>query len=386
MKKLLLFLGFLVGILNIASAQYCVGGPSSTFDSNLAAASITGDAGTSISYTGCPGVSGVQDLTASASVTLSAGGSYTLNVTPGTCGGNYGNALEAWIDWDQNGVFDASESVGTWTGTPPAVQQNFSVNVPASVAAGTTRMRIQQQEGGFLPLSPCATFNWGSVVDFEVVISPSFLTYCAGGPSSTFDSNLAAASITGDAGTSISYTGCPGVTGLEDLTGSTSVTLSAGGVYTLNVTPGSCGGNYGNALEAWIDWDQNGVFDASESVGTWSGTPGAVGALPFSVTVPASANSGVTTLRIQQQEGGFLPLDPCASYTWGSKTDFGIALAPPSITCFAPSQLSVTALTGTSADLNWVDNSASGLANIEYGTSWIYSRNRNFNYWNNQQS
>ena len=78
MKKLLLFLGFLVGILNIASAQYCVGGPSSTFDSNLAAASITGDAGTSISYTGCPGVSGVQDLTASASVTLSAGGSYTL--------------------------------------------------------------------------------------------------------------------------------------------------------------------------------------------------------------------------------------------------------------------------------------------------------------------
>jgi hypothetical protein len=168
-------------------------------------------------------------------------------------------------------------------------------------------------------------------------------------------------------GTSISYTGCPGVTGLEDLTGSTSVTLSAGGVYTLNVTPGSCGGNYGNALEAWIDWDQNGVFDASESVGTWSGTPGAVGALPFSVTVPASANSGVTTLRIQQQEGGFLPLDPCASYTWGSKTDFGIALAPPSITCFAPSQLSVTALTSSSADLNWVDNSASGLANIEYG-------------------
>jgi hypothetical protein len=102
MKKLLLFLGFLVGILNIASAQYCAGGPSSTFDSNLAAASITGDAGTSISYTGCPGVTGVQDLTASASVTLSAGGSYTLNVTPGSCGGNYGNALEAWIDWDQN--------------------------------------------------------------------------------------------------------------------------------------------------------------------------------------------------------------------------------------------------------------------------------------------
>jgi len=367
MKKLLLFLGFLVGILNIASAQYCAGGPSSTFDSNLAAASITGDAGTSISYTGCPGVTGVQDLTASASVTLSAGGSYTLNVTPGSCGGNYGNALEAWIDWDQNGVFDASESVGTWTGTPPAVQQNFSVNVPASVAAGTTRMRIQQQESGFLPLDPCANFTWGSVVDFEVVISPSFLTYCAGGPSSTFDSNLAAASITGDAGTSISYTGCPGVTGLEDLTGSTSVTLSAGGVYTLNVTPGSCGGNYGNALEAWIDWDQNGVFDASESVGTWSGTPGAVGALPFSVTVPASANSGVTTLRIQQQEGGSLPLDPCASFTWGSKTDFGIALAPPSITCFAPSQLSVTALTSSSADLNWVDNSASGLANIEYG-------------------
>lgn len=150
-------------------AQYCTNvGPSSTIDSNVKSVSLTGEVG-SINFTGCPGVVGLQDLT-SLSTTLNASSSYTLQVLFGTCGNNYAGAGQAWIDFDQSGIFDPSESVGTWAGTPPATLSTFNFNVPAGAQNGATRMRIMQQEGGALPLNPCGTFSWGSVMDFTIII------------------------------------------------------------------------------------------------------------------------------------------------------------------------------------------------------------------------
>ena len=78
----------------------------STADSNIEGVNLTGDA-TNIAYTGCPGVLGVEDLTATQSADVTAGSGYTANVGFGTCGGNYGGAGEAWIDWNQNDIFDS---------------------------------------------------------------------------------------------------------------------------------------------------------------------------------------------------------------------------------------------------------------------------------------
>lgn len=150
-------------------AQYCTNvGPTSTIDSNVKSVSLTGEVG-SINFTGCPGVIGLQDLT-SLSTTLNAGGSYSLQVLFGTCGNNYAGAGQAWIDFDQSGTFDPSESVGTWVGTPPATLSVFNFSVPAGAQNGATRMRITQQEGGAIPLNPCGTFSWGSVMDFTIII------------------------------------------------------------------------------------------------------------------------------------------------------------------------------------------------------------------------
>jgi hypothetical protein len=101
---------------------------------------------------------------------LNAGSSYLAQVQFGTCGGNYYGSGTAWIDFDQNGVFDATEVIGTWTGTPPTALSNFNFTVPAGAANGTTRMRVTQQEGASLPLDPCASFAWGSVMDFSITI------------------------------------------------------------------------------------------------------------------------------------------------------------------------------------------------------------------------
>jgi hypothetical protein len=150
-------------------SQYCsTGGPTSGADSNVQTVSLIGESG-AINYTGCPGVIGVQNLT-NLGTTLSAGNPYTSQIKFGTCGGNYNGAGQAWIDFDQSGSFDPSESIGTWSGIPPVAISNFNFIVPFGAQNGVTRMRVNQQEGGTLPLNPCASFSWGSVMDFSITI------------------------------------------------------------------------------------------------------------------------------------------------------------------------------------------------------------------------
>jgi hypothetical protein len=170
LKKILFFFG--IAIVHSVNAQYCTNvGPSSTADSNVESVVLIGASG-SINYVGCPGVVGLQDLT-NLSATLNAGSPYIATIDFGTCGGPYAGAGQAWIDFDQSGTFDPSESIGTWQGTPPAAPQAFNFTAPFSAQNGITRMRVMQYESNSvtLPLDPCASFTWGSVMDFGIVIS-----------------------------------------------------------------------------------------------------------------------------------------------------------------------------------------------------------------------
>ena len=201
MKKRLLRAGILLSSLfmwQAASGQYCEGGPSSTFDSNIGAASITGENATSISYTGCPAVTGVEDQTTQV-VELIAGSSYTFSITLNTCSAtSYEGAGEVWIDFNQNNVFEPSESIGTATipvfdGGPVTASLPFTV--PLTAVGGVTRIRAMQLEGGTIPLDPCESFTWGSVVDFSAditaaVASCSFPTGLTATPTSQQDVDL----------------------------------------------------------------------------------------------------------------------------------------------------------------------------------------------------
>jgi hypothetical protein len=161
-------------------AQYCTNVGSTTgVDSNMSGFNLAGESGTSITYTGsCPGTVGLNDQTAAETVTLTAGNNYTAFAQFGTCGGNYSGVGQAWIDYNQNYVFEASESIGTWSGIPPTAVSNWPFTVPAGALSGTTRMRVVQYEGGTLPINACSQFPWGSTVDFTVVIGGG--TDCSG--------------------------------------------------------------------------------------------------------------------------------------------------------------------------------------------------------------
>jgi len=168
MKTILLF-GSLCFFLTNTQAQYCTtGGPTSLNDSNLEQLQITGASG-SINFTGCPAVLGVQYHTTE-TVTLSAGAAYVVTIKFGTCGGNFSGNGEAWIDYNGDNNFSPSESILTWTGTPPMSATGYVINVPAGAISGATRMRVMQAENSVLPMDPCATFTWGSVTDFNVII------------------------------------------------------------------------------------------------------------------------------------------------------------------------------------------------------------------------
>ena len=146
----------------------CQGGPTATGDSNVESVTLNGTTGTAINYTGCPGVLGVEQ--SSETATLGVGNSFQADIQFGTCGNNFSGNGEAWIDFNQNSVFEPSESIGTWTGIPPTSISSFMFTVPLTAVLGSTKMRVQQQENSTLPLDPCAAFTWGSVVDFNIVI------------------------------------------------------------------------------------------------------------------------------------------------------------------------------------------------------------------------
>ena len=168
MRILNLFLWVIFGGIT-TYGQYCtLGGPTSNVDSNVESVIFTGVSG-GINHIGCPSQIGVE-VYLNESTTLSAGSSYSLQVDFGTCGGNFAGAGAVWIDFDQSQTFTQNEIVGTWVGTPPALPVLFNVSVPNNAHNGPTRMRVTQQEAATLPLNPCATFQWGSVMDFGITI------------------------------------------------------------------------------------------------------------------------------------------------------------------------------------------------------------------------
>lgn len=263
MKKYLFLL--VGGLLSVGTAfsqvTYCTGGPSSAADSELASATLLGQT-TNISYQQiCPGTIGVNNQRALHSADLVIGLPYTLNLSFGTCGGNFTNMASAYIDWDGNGTFDPSEAIGTSAATPVPFTGAYTFTVPPTAVPGTTVLRVLQWEtsGQTLPLNPCATMTWGSMTDFSiVVIPPGPCTNAAVNNATTTATqvcvgigvNLGATGVSFGTGTtyqwqvstdSINFTNIPGATTVNYPTGP----LSATAFYRLQVT---CGASVANSV------------------------------------------------------------------------------------------------------------------------------------------
>lgn len=278
----------------------------------------------SINNTGTGSTTGptYNDYT-SQSTTLDPGMTYTVDITSG----NYQpDNYAAWIDYDQSGTFDASEKLGEFATTTLFETQSITFTVPASATPGTTVMRVRgvyHNTGEPIPTDPCFSYDFGETEDYGIDIMGATSGYCI--PSSaqgTGDGDFIDGVVLG----SINNTGSGGV-GVPTYSNNTaqSTILQTGTSYGVSITSGVYQpDNYA----AWIDYDQNGVFDASEKLGEF-GTTTSYETQVINFTVPMGATSGMTVMRVRgvyHDTGEPDPTDPCFAYNYGETEDYGIEI------------------------------------------------------------
>ncbi len=163
---------------------YCMPvSPTNPNDSQILGVTLNGDGNAINLEAPCPALTGPQDYT-SISVNLMQGLTYDLSVLMGQCGDfPYDNTLKAWIDFNQDGIWEPTEELGVYTGTAtPAGELNtLNFTVPFAAVPGQTGMRIVMQETTNADMvTPCGTFAYGSVYDFTVNILET--SACLGTP------------------------------------------------------------------------------------------------------------------------------------------------------------------------------------------------------------
>jgi len=188
--------------------------------------------------------------------------------------------------------------------------------------------------------------------------------------------------------TNNSGTGCPsdpvpgnqGVglngNGYSDYTGLGSVaTLTAGNTYSCKVFAGQ----YPEHYTAWMDYNDDGVFSASERLGyttTQAAGSGVVGALggstSFPIVLACNPPIGVHRLRVKCAYGQVngLAIDPCTTYSYNETEDYLVTLSQP-LPCPAPNTFAMTSgsQTTSGATFTWNIGCAETDWEIEYGNT-----------------
>lgn len=96
-----------------------------------------------------------------------------FSVEIGTCGGNFGNGVKIFIDYNQDGLFTG---VGEEVYVSPAATngphtETGNITIPLTAVPGNTVMRVVNVETGTPgTITPCGTYTWGETEDYLVNI------------------------------------------------------------------------------------------------------------------------------------------------------------------------------------------------------------------------
>ncbi|PQJ09298.1 hypothetical protein CJD36_018795 [Flavipsychrobacter stenotrophus] len=123
---------------------------------------------------------GYEDHT-SLSATLAAGTTVVSNITVGT---GFQTSTQVWIDFNDNGLFEGSETVGGLN--DQLGNFNISLSIPSGATPGTHKMRVLTGfDIGYYPdLSPCGTYQYGNAKDYMVNIVPATVDVTISGATS----------------------------------------------------------------------------------------------------------------------------------------------------------------------------------------------------------
>ncbi|MFM7766928.1 MAG: GEVED domain-containing protein, partial [Bacteroidota bacterium] len=246
----------------------------------------------------CSGQPNAGTITAPASICPST--NFTVSATGLTAG------TGVTYTWQS-----ATSCNGPWTNIAGATSASLTANI---TAATSFRVITSCSNSGLSNTSNCVS----------VAVNPFLGCYCASNATSNADEDITNVTL----GTLNNSSSCgvvapgPGSVASQYSNFTTSVSapvLAQGSTVSASVTMTSCGGSYGNKSRMWIDFDQNGSYDAAELVLDGTFTTGNHTATA-SVLIPPSALPGITGMRVVNVESTVV--NACGTYSWGETEDY----------------------------------------------------------------
>lgn len=166
--------------------------------------------------------------------------------------------------------------------------------------------------------------------------------------------------------------------GYADYT-SINTSINKGSVYSISLSPFYSGSTYTEYFKVYIDYNKDLDFDdVNELVYTSSGTTSTVSG---TFTVPSTASSGTTHMRVIMKDGAIS--GPCESFTYGETEDYSVNIQSETTSvCNAPTGLSAGSITSSSASLTWIAVSGASSYTVQVkpstSSSWTsYTANSN---------
>jgi gliding motility-associated-like protein len=262
--------------------------------------------------------SGYQDFYNTVSMSATAGATINYSITCSS--GTYGRAI--WVDWNENGTFEASEqmvSSSSYESSP----LTGSFTIPAGTSSGTKRMRILASWTPSNPSDPCNNSGSGEYEDYKIIVSgggptPTHCVPTTSGGSTYYITNFTTTGGT----TNINNSSGSSASGYQDFYNTVSMSANTGATINYSISCSSSGSTYGRAI--WIDWNENGVFEASEQVvssGSYASSP-----LTGSFSIPTGVSSGTKRMRILASYTPSNPSNPCSNSGSGEYEDYKIII------------------------------------------------------------
>jgi hypothetical protein len=292
----------------------------------------------------CTGIPspGTATINGSSSATVCNGSNVGLSLS----GFTTGNGIS--LQWESSPAGQA-----TWSAITGATNPTYNAQV---TAATDYRAVITCSNGGGSDVSNTVT----------ATLSPFYVCYCS--PSTGTTLHTSTANYTTNVaipGTSLNNTttavGPGGYTFANPSVSSNTATLAQGVPYTINVTESTTTAN----SEVWVDWDQNGTFDATEYYQLVKTNLIASG----TITPPLTATLGLTGMRVRtifSTTVTYGASGACSNPSTGRETeDYVITIAPPP-TCFPPSGITSNSVTSSSVTFSWTASNPAPANGYDY--------------------
>ena len=283
------------------------------------------------------------------STSIAQGSAQSITLKAGFVSSAYTEYFKVYIDYNKNGVFtDAGETVAS-TSVAAATATALAFTVPASASTGTTRMRVVMSDNS--ATASCGSYSYGETEDYTVNITtggttpPPTTAYCASkGTSQAYEyiSLVQLGSINRTSGADGGYYNGT----------ATSTSVAAGSSQTISYQTGFVSSAYAEYFRIYADWNQNGTFDAGETLVSSTNTAAVTTVRSATFTVPATAKSGATRLRIVMSDNS--ATTGCGSYSYGETEDYTITVTGGTIHA-----LSGSSVAGAGSTLSVYPNPAS---------------------------